>query len=68
MNNIQQFIESIENETYDDSTITGEALDLVMATINIDGADMTDAECLETIAEIIEAWRVTQIMDAIKAR
>ena len=66
MSNIQRFIESMESQTFDDSTVTGEALDLVVATINIDGAEMNDAECLETIAEIIEAWRISQTMGAMK--
>lgn len=49
----ERFFEDVSSTLYE-----GEALDAILAFISVSGEDLTDADVLERISEVIDLWRV----------
>lgn len=51
----ERYFEDVSSTLHD-----GEALDAILAFIGVSGEEITDADVLERIAEVIDLWRVRQ--------
>lgn len=51
----ERYFEDVSSTLHD-----GEALDAILAFIGVSGEEITDADVLERIAEVIDLWRIRQ--------
>lgn len=49
----ERYFEDVSSTLHD-----GEALDAILAFVGVSGEEITDADVLERIAEIVDLWRV----------
>lgn len=51
----ESYFEDVSSTLHD-----GEALDAILSFVGVSGEEITDADVLERIAEVIDLWRVRQ--------
>ena len=51
----ERYFEDVSSTLHD-----GEALDAILAFVGVSGEEITDADVLERIAEVIDLWRIRQ--------